>query len=341
MKLLKVEEAVGSVLCHDLTRIIPGKSKGPAFKKGHIITEEDIPELLRMGKEHIYAWEAGPGILHENEAALRMAEAAAGDNIVLTEPAEGKVSLKSTVKGLLKVSRATLELLNTQDQLMMATLPGNRVVQEETVVAATRIIPLVIEEDKIKHIEEVCDREGPIVKVMPLMPKRTGLIITGSEVYRGRIKDSFGPVVVKKLERYSCEVFRRVIVSDDAEQIAESVKQLLAEGAEMVLVTGGMSVDPDDLTPTGIRMAGGTIVTYGTPVLPGAMFMLSYIGDIPVLGLPGCVMYAKTTVFDIVLPRVLAGERLEKKDFAVMGYGGLCRSCEVCRFPDCTLTTGY
>ncbi|ACV64219.1 molybdopterin binding domain protein [Desulfofarcimen acetoxidans DSM 771] len=340
MKSIRVEDAVGSVLCHDITRIIPGESKGPAFKKGHIITEEDIPAFLDLGKEHVFVWEVKEGIIHENEAAERMAIAAAGENIVLMEPSEGKVTLKAKIKGLLKIDVATLNIINETDELMMGTLRNNRLVYKDTIIAGTKIIPLIIDEEKIKRVEDICQKQGPIIRVLPLLPKRTAIIITGNEVYRGRIKDSFTPIVAKKLKKMGCEIFKQTIVDDNVDKIAATVLENLAEGAEMILVTGGMSVDPDDLTPAGIKKAGGTIVTYGTPVLPGAMFMMSYINGIPVLGLPGCVMYSKTTIFDIVLPRILSGEVLQKSDFAQLGHGGLCQKCKTCRFPDCALNTG-
>lgn len=340
MKKIPVEKAVGHVLCHDITKIVPGEFKGPAFKKGHIIREKDIPELLKLGKEHIYVWETRPGILHENEAAVRMARAAGGENIRLSEPAEGKVNLISTIRGLLKVNVAALARMNAIEEIMMATLHNNRVVGENCPVAGTRVIPLVIEESKIVLVEEICREAGGILSVRPFKPLITGVVVSGSEVYHGRIEDAFGPVVRRKVEAFGCPVIHQVIVPDDKERIAAAAREMLDRGAEMILITGGMSVDPDDLTPAAVKSLGAQVVTYGAPVLPGAMFLLAYLGNIPVMGLPGCVMYARTTIFDLVLPRVLAGERLTRQDIAGLGHGGLCLGCADCHFPHCPLGKG-
>lgn len=340
MKKVRVEDAVGHVLCHDITKIVPGEFKGPAFKKGHIIQEEDIPELLKLGKEHLYVWEAKPGTLHENEAALRMARAAAGENIRLTEPGEGKVDLVATRRGLLKVNAPALYRINSIEETMMATLHTNRVVEKNAVVAGTRVIPLVVNEDKIVRVEEICRESGPILSVLPLKPLTVGVVVSGNEVYKGRVQDAFGPVVKQKVETFGCQVIHHVVVPDDTARIAAAAREMLDRKAELVLITGGMSVDPDDLTPAAVKSLGARIVTYGSPVLPGAMFLLAYLGETPIMGLPGCVMYSKTTVFDLVLPRVLAGETLTRNDIAALGHGGLCLGCGECRFPHCPLGKG-
>lgn len=335
MKAVPVQEAVGMVLCHDLTEIVPGKVKKPLFKKGHVVKPEDIPRLLDIGKEHLYVWEMREGILHENEAALRMATAAAGDGVYLTEPSEGKVSLVAAKDGLLKINSSALSLVNEQEQVMFATLHSNQLVKKDRVVAGTRIIPLVIDEEIITGVEHICRDAFPLVEVKPLKAMRVGLVTTGSEVYSGRIQDKFGPVVTAKLAQWGSEVTRQILVSDSIDMIVTAINELIREGVDMILVTGGMSVDPDDVTPAGVVAAGGRIVSYGAPALPGAMFMMAYIGELPVMGLPGCVMYHRSSIFDLIAPRVLAGEKISRRDIAVLGYGGLCSNCSQCRFPDC------
>jgi molybdenum cofactor synthesis domain-containing protein len=330
-----VEDAAGMVLCHDITGIIPGKFKGSAFKKGHIVTAEDIPAMLRIGKEHVYVWEKKEGFLHENEAALRIAGAVAGAGISLTEPNEGKISLVSSMRGLLKVNVSGLNEINNENQVVVSTLHRNQVVENGTIVAGTRVIPLVIDCAVIERVEAHARRRQPVVEVKPLLHMKVGIIVTGSEVYKGRIEDAFSPIVTEKVTKLGCSVIQKVNVTDCAEMIAGAVTRMLRENAELILITGGMSVDPDDLTPAGVVAAGGTIVSYGAPVLPGAMFMVAYVGETPVLGLPGCVMYAKSTVFDLVLPRILAGEKITRQDIAVLGHGGLCAGCSPCRFPSC------
>lgn len=340
MKVVPVQEAVGTVLFHDLTQISPENFKGVAYKKGHIIQNEDIPRLLDMGKKHLYVMELKDGLIHENDAALRMAKAAAGRGIVLSEPKEGKVNLTAAETGLLKVNSEVLCRVNEVDQVMFATLHTNQIVNKGKIVAGTRIIPLVIDEKHILAIQQMCENAYPLVEVKPLLALKAGLIITGSEVYSGRIKDSFGPVVRAKLEKLGSTVMGQVYVADNVDMITEAINSFVRSGADLIIVTGGMSVDPDDVTPAGIKAAGGRVVTYGAPTLPGAMFMLAYIDKIPVMGLPGCVMYHKSTIFDLVLPRILAGEEITRRDIIGFGHGGLCVSCPECRFPDCGFGKG-
>lgn len=335
MKIVPVQEAVGMVLCHDITQIIPGLFKGRAFKKGHIVKIEDIPKLLDIGKQNLYVWEIDHELLHEDEAALRIARAAAGNGIRLTEPKEGKVNLMAKEVGLLKVNTEALCSINEIEEAMFATLHNNQIVYKDKVLAGTRIIPLVIKNSKINTIEKICQDNFPLVEVKPLKSLRVGIVTTGSEVYHGRIQDKFGPVVTQKMEEWGSCVFRQIFVPDSVEMIVDAINQLLREEAEMITVTGGMSVDPDDLTPAGIRAAGGRIVSYGAPTLPGAMFMMAYIGNVPILGLPGCVMYHRSSIFDLVAPRILAGEEITRRDIIALGHGGLCVNCKECRYPDC------
>lgn len=338
MKIVRVEDAVGVTLCHDITKIVPGKFKGVAFKKGHIIRKEDIPELLSIGKRHIYIWEDREGILHENEAAERLRALSAGEGLYFSEAKEGKIEFFAEMDGLLKVDSLAAFELNSMDDIILSTIHTNTVVKKGDKVAATKVVPLFIEESKIKKAEETVKKK--IISVLPILKKKTAIITTGSEVFTGRIKDAFGPVLKSKLGEYGCEVIGQDILSDDPGMIEKSIKKWLENGAEMILVTGGMSVDPDDLTPRGIKDSGARIVTYGTPVLPGAMFLLAYKGDVPIIGLPGAVIFSKRTVFDLILPRVLAGEKLEKRDFAALGHGGLCLSCDNCTFPKCGFGKG-
>ena len=333
--MIPVREAVGMVLCHDLTQIVPGGVRGPAFSKGHVLCAEDIPRLLDMGKEHIYVWEIGPGLLHENDAAYRMARAAAGRGIGLSAPKEGKIDLFAEEDGLLTVNVRGLFEINEEDDLVFVTLHTHQRVAKGRMVAGTRIIPLVIDEEKIGRIEDICRRSAPLIEIKPMLSLKVGIITTGNEVYSGRIEDRFGPVVVKKIEELGCRSLGRILVSDRVELIVEAIRKFLDEGAEMIAVTGGMSVDPDDVTPAGIRASGGRVVTYGAPVLPGAMFMLAYIGQVPVVGLPGCVMYNAVSVFDLILPRILAGDEITRADIVKLAHGGLCSRCSECRYPNC------
>lgn len=334
MKIIKTEDAVGQVLCHDMTQIIPGKYKDARFRKGHIVTEEDIPILLSMGKENLYVWEMKEGILHENDAAERMCNMCLSEGMTKSEVKEGKIELRASVEGLFVVDTEKLNAINSIDELMIATIHGNTLVKPGDKLCGTRVIPLVIEEDKIKKAEEITEGK-PILSVLPLKLKTAGIITTGSEVFHGRIEDSFTPVVKRKLANVGIETVKHIMLDDGMDNIVNAINEMRAAGVDMIICTGGMSVDPDDNTPGAIKKAGAEIVTYGAPVLPGAMFLLGYFDDMPIMGLPGCVMYAMATIFDMVLPRVAAGIRMTKKDFVEMGEGGLCLGCDNCHFPNC------
>ena len=335
MKKIKTEDAVGHILCHDITKIVPGEFKGVAFKKGHVVKPEDIEELLNIGKSHLYIYQIDDNRIHENEAAKILGKLGAGKNIVLGEEVrEGKIDFFAGEEGILKVNREALFKLNSLGEISFATLPNNYPVKKNQKLGGTRVIPLVIEKSKMRRAEEVTGEK--ILGVRPYLKQKVGIIITGSEVFHGRIEDKFSPVIRQKVEEYGSEVIGQIFSLDDRGMIRESAEKLLNLGAEILVFTGGMSVDPDDLTPSAIMDLGGELITYGSPVLPGSMFLLSYLGDTPLMGLPGCVMYAKRTIFDLILPRILTGERLTVEDIAVLGDGGLCQSCENCHYPNCS-----
>ena len=335
MKLIPTKEAVGHVLCHDLTQIIPGQYKGARFRKGHVVTEEDIPLLLSMGKEHLYVWEMESGILHENDAAARLVKLCQGPGMIQSEVREGKIELRAERDGLFRVDTARLNAVNAIDELMIATRKGNTAVKAGDKLCGTRVIPLVIREEKLQAAEAAVG-DKPILELLPFKLKTAAVVTTGSEVAKGLIQDSFTPVLMKKLEAFGMEIIHHSLPGDEPAAVLGAIQDARASGAELILCTGGMSVDPDDNTPGAIKASGARIVTYGAPVLPGAMFLLGYYEDgVPVLGLPGCVMYAKATVFDLALPRIAAGVPMTKEDFVAMGEGGLCLGCPECRYPIC------
>jgi molybdenum cofactor synthesis domain-containing protein len=340
MKVIPVVEAEGAVLCHDITGIVPGKFKGPAFKKGHVVRKEDIPKLRDLGKEHLYVWESREDSVHENEAAMRIAAALAGPGLSLTEPKEGKVTLQAAAPGLLKIRVDVLAEINGIDQVCVATLHTHQLVAVGQTVGGCRVVPLVVAAEKVARVEALSRLAAPVVEVRPLRRLRVGIVTTGNEVYHGRIEDKFGSVLRAKIAALGSEELRQVFVPDDTGKIAGAIRRIIDEGAELILATGGMSVDPDDVTPAAIRAAGGKVEVYGTPVLPGSMFMLAHIGSVPVLGVPGCAMYHKTTVLDLVLPRIVAGEEVSRSDIAQLGHGGLCLACDDCRYPSCAFGKG-
>lgn len=335
MKLMKTEEAVGQILCHDITQIIKGVTKDAVFRKGHVIREEDISVLLSVGKDHIYIWENNENMLHENEAAQILYDICKNEHMHPSDVKEGKIELIADCDGLLKIDREVLKAVNSLGEMMIASRHGDFPVKKGDKIAGTRIIPLVIEKEKMEVAKAVA-KDRPIFEIKPFLHKKVGIVTTGNEVFHGRIEDTFTPVIEEKLSEYSVEIIGHELSDDDHEHIAACIQKLLDMGADMIICTGGMSVDPDDKTPAAIRTVADSVVAYGAPVLPGAMFLLGYYGDhIPVMGLPGCAMYAKRTIFDLILPRAMAGDILTAEDFRVLGEGGLCLSCPVCTFPNC------
>ena len=335
MKLIRTEEAVGHVLCHDMTQIIPGKYKDARFRKGHIVTEEDIPVLLSMGKENLYVWEKTEGMLHEDEAALRLRDLCISGHMHCTDVKEGKVELIADADGLFEVDTERLYAVNDNNELMIATRHTGTAVHPGDKLAGMRVIPLVIEEEKLKKAEEAAGSE-PLLRIRTWKLKTAAIITTGSEVEKGLIEDKFTPVVKAKLAAFGIETVSQVLTGDDQQRIRSAIVEAHESGTDLILCTGGMSVDPDDRTPGAIARSGVKIVTYGAPTLPGAMFCLGYFEDgTPVAGLPGCVMYAKATIFDLVLPRIAAGVRIAREDFVRMGHGGLCLGFGTCHYPNC------
>ncbi len=339
MKLIRTEDAVGHVLCHDITQIIRDVTKDTVFRKGHIVQEEDIPVLLSVGKEHLYVWEKDENMLHENDAADILYQICAGDHIHRSEVKEGKIELIADIDGLLKINRSSLLAVNSLGEMMIASIHGDFPVKKGDKIAGTRIIPLVIEKEKMEAARQAAGPDS-IFRIIPFRQKKVGIVTTGSEVYKGLIQDTFTPVIHEKMAEYPTQVMDHICVDDDMGRIARAIFTQIERGADLVVCTGGMSVDPDDRTPGAIKAAGADIITYGAPVLPGAMLLISYYTDktgkiIPVLGLPGCVMYSKHTVFDLVLPRIMADDPVTKEEIAMLGEGGFCLNCKTCTFPHC------
>lgn len=343
MKLIKTVDAVGHVLCHDITQIIRDEKKGVAFKKGHIVQEEDIPVLLSIGKENLYIWEKQEGMLHENQAAQILCEICQNDYMTATEVKEGKIELIADRDGLFKLDSQRLVEINHLGEMIISTRHGNTPVRKGDKLVGTRVIPLIIEEEKMKKAQ-VIGAGKPIMKILPFAHKKVGIVTTGSEVYYDRIRDNFTPVIEKKLEEYDTEIIGKTLTNDDRNMITNAIIEHIEKGADLVVCTGGMSVDPDDRTPGAIKDTGANIITYGAPVLPGAMLLVSYYNyedkKIPILGLPGCVMYSKRTVFDLILPRIMADDPITKSDIDRLGQGGLCLNCPVCSYPNCGFGKG-
>ena len=340
MKLMKTVDAVGQVLCHDITQIIKDEVKGPVFRKGHIIWEADIPVLLSVGKDTIYIWENDETMLHENDAAEVLRDICQNENMHATEPKEGKIELIADADGLFLVDLDRLRAINALGDMMIATRSAGFMVKKGDKLCGTRVVPLVIEKARMEKAKEVAG-DTPIMRLVPVKAKKYGVVTTGNAVFYGRFQDTFTPVIEGKLKEFGCEMIAHVVLNDDHVKITEAINAMLAEGCEMVFCSGGMSVDPDDKTPLAIRNTGANIISYGAPVLPGAMFLVSYSQDgRPICGLPGCVMYAKRTIFDLVLPYLVTDTPVTKEWLAGLGNGGLCLNCPVCHFPNCGFGKG-
>jgi molybdenum cofactor synthesis domain-containing protein len=336
IKEISVEEAVGLPLAHDVTEIRPSEFKGPAFKKGYIVRQDDVEHLRRIGKSHLYILQPEDDELHEDDAIKILARALCGDNVGWEgEPREGKLVLRSLTGGLLKVDISLLFQFNMVEEVMCATRHTNTVVRKGQEIAGTRVIPLLIKKKIVEEAAGLAQMAGGILSVKTLAPHRVGLIITGNEVYYGIIEDRFESAMRSKVISLGSEVAAVDIVPDDMSRIAETIRTMIENGIEVIVTTGGMSVDPDDVTRAGIKAAGAQEVIYGSPVLPGAMFLSARVDSVPILGVPACGIFNHSTVFDLVFPRILAGEKISRRDIAVLGHGGLCLNCPDCRFPDC------
>ncbi len=322
MKQIKTTDAVGMLLAHDHTQIIVDKFKGVRFPKGHIIREEDIPLLLEMGKETIYILEIEAGMLHENDAAAILSGITMGQNLRTGAIQEGKIELFAECDGLFIIDAQKLFQLNLAEHVVISARENHIPVKTGEKVAAMRVVPLLIEESHLAALQSSI--LNPVFEVLPYRELTAAIFVTGNEISSGRIKDTFSPVVLKMLSAYPVEVIIVKEVGDELTTIKAEIEQAHTAGIDLIFCTGGMSVDPDDSTPGAIRAAGANIVTYGTPVFPGAMFMLAYFENgTTVMGLPGGVMYARKSILDLVLPRVIAGQNLAKDDFANMAIGGL------------------
>ena len=347
MKKVKVEEAVGQPLCHDITAMVPG-FKGAMFHRGQVITEDDVETLLNIGKKHIFVGDIEPGMLHEEDCARRLAamirarlsafapdESGQVEGVHFEGPSEGKILMISDRQGMLRVDTGLLNQVNAIGDITIATLPDHYRVEPGDRLASMRIVPLFTEEEQIIRAEELC-REKALIDLLPYQEKKVGVIITGSEIYSGRTKDRFEPVVRKKLAYYPGEILDVKLCDDDKAMILTTAKELMERGADFLIFTGGMSVDPDDLTPGAIRDLGADIIRYGVPAQPGNMTLVAYLGDIPILGVPGAAIHLPTTIFDVLLPQIYTGLRLTEEDLRRLSDGGLCQLCEACHYPNCT-----
>lgn len=341
IKTIKLKDAVGTKLAHDITEIRPGEFKGAAFHKGHTVCDEDLCRLQKLGKNHLYLIDLEADEIHENEAAAIMAKALSGKGVVWkNKPREGKIGLKAERDGLLSIDTASLAAFNMIEEVMCATLHNHTLVKAGELVAATRAIPLVMKRAPIERAAAIAGKNGGVVSVRSLKKGKAGLIITGNEVYHGLIEDRFAPILTRKLTDLDCEVDRISFAPDDTEIIRQAICAHIERGIDLILLSGGMSVDPDDVTRKGILLAGADVIHYGAAALPGAMFLVAYIGKVPLIGVPACGLHHRTTVLDLVLPRILAGDKIGQKELAFLGHGGLCRDCPECSYPHCAFGKG-
>ena len=339
MKKIRIQDAIGCELFHDITKILPGEFKGVAFKRGHIIKEEDIDELLSIGKDHVYIYEKDDDTVHENDACNIIKDLIAGDHLKESSIQEGKINLFAKEDGLLKINLSLLYEINLSGEIIISTLHNDMPVKKGRKAASLKIIPLVIKNEKLDNLKSLL-KNRKVINIKPFKKIKIGAITTGNEVYHGRIKDKFDPVLREKALEYDCEYLGQIFCPDDKEKIGSAIKDWVKRNAQMIICTGGMSVDPDDVTPSAIKESGAKIVSYGSPVLPGAMFLISYKGNVPIIGLPGGAIFSKRTVFDIVFPKILAEEEITSSYIAALGHGGLCMDCPVCVFPNCGFGKG-
>ena len=334
MKKVKVQDAVGMTLCHDITAMFDG-FKGALYKRGHVIEEADIPRMLDIGKQTVFIWEPEAGEIHEEDAAARMAAAMPVEGAHYEGPSEGKMVLRADAAGMLRVDTALLRRLNSIGDITISTLPDHYPIRPGDRIASMRIVPLVTQEAQIEELEALC-KGAKVLDLLPYQAKKAGIVITGSEVYHGRIQDKFEAVARAKLAKYPCEVVGVAICDDDLDMLTGEARRLLDAGADLLIFSGGMSVDPDDLTPSAIRALGADVVTHGVPSQPGNMTLVAYLGEAAILGVPGASIVMPTTIFDVVLPQIFAGLKFTKEELIGLGDGGLCQLCKSCHFPNCS-----
>ncbi len=344
-KKIPLAEAVGLPLAHDITEVNPDKGfKGRAFKKGHLISKNDLEKLAAIGKSEIFILDLDADQIHENEAAVMMAGAFAGRYVAHDlEPREGKINFQSQKDGLLRVDTEKLLAINLLGDPSCMTKPTNLPVRKGETIASTRIIPLFTSRQVIEQALKIARPEG-IFHIIPFRARKAGIIVTGNEVYHGLVEDRFLPVVSRKLAQYQAEVYQNTQLPDDKEKMVAAIRDFIAGGCEIIVLTGGTSVDPNDVTPLAISEAGGRRFIRGVPLQPGNMFTMAWINhedrEIPVCAVPAAALFYPHTAFDVFLPRLLTGQQLDKKEVAALGHGGLCHFCRQCVYPVCSFGRG-
>ncbi len=335
MKKIKIpiEKAVGERIPHDFTKIDPQESfKGTYFKRGHIITESDIPKLKSIGKNYIYKIIPDKDDVHEDEFAKEIAPFLAGNNILFdNSPSEGKIQFYASIDGLFKVNREKLYKLNSITVTSFPTIHDNFPVKKGQKVAAFRIIPLYAKRKTLDRAIKIA--ESPIISVKPYLIKEANIIVTGNEIYSGLIKDRFIPKIKTKLKPFGVKVTKTRIVPDDVKIIKGSVEEL--KNTQFLIVTGGSSVDPDDVTKKALKASGVRFIREGNPIQPANNLSIGYLKDTVVCLVPAGALFYATSAFDIFLPRILAKDRITKAEIAKYALGGLCHFCEKCTYPIC------
>lgn len=338
MKKIEVSNAVGMTLCHDITAIFDNGFKGVLFKRGHVIEQNDIDALLEIGKNHIFVWEPGKDEVHEEDAALALSNVICDESIESTLPSEGKITLRSKRKGLFCVNEEGLLKINMTPDYTVACIKNFSVVNVGDALSGVRIVPLVTKRENVDLAVNAAQLFSPVFSVLPFIKLKVGLIITGSEIYYGRIEDKFEPIMRKKLKAFDADFLGAVKCPDDLDIIKKEALNFIEKGADIVLFTGGMSVDPDDLTPTAIRDLSTHFVTQGIPMQPGNMLTIAYRNNVTLVGVPGASLHSKVTSLDVFLPRIFAGLKITKEDTVKCGLDGLCLNCKECHFPNCNFS---
>jgi len=328
---ISIEDAVGLPLAHDLTQVdAERQTKGARFRRGHLLAPEDLPVLRKMGRLNLSVLDLEEGEVHEDEAARSLADALCGEGLEIEGPEEGRCRLVSTRKGVARFDPEMVKRVNLDREWSFGTCPANAIVKPGSTVAAFRILPLALKRASLERAV----RESSPFSVRPFLPLGVGLVTTGSEIKAGLVKDAVCGKLLRKLEELGGSFAGQRFCGDGAEEIRESVRELLHAGADIVICTGGMSVDADDRTPEAIRSVADEVLFRGVPAMPGSNLMLARAGESWVVGAPACAAHDERTALDRLLIALFAGlgEEIDVKNW---GIGGLCSRCRVCSFPDC------
>jgi len=328
IRTVRVEDAIGLKLLHDYTCIQHG-FKGAIKRRGEIVTFSDVDILKNCGHYYVYVYDetwSRPGFLHEVEAVEKFAHIVAGENIRIELGEEGKALLIAEKSGLLLVNGTVLKEINSTGVFVLVTRKTGSYIRRGDLIGIVDLIPLDVSVEFFEVFERKLVEYRPIIRVIEHKHPKIGVVVTGTEIVEGMRRDLAGPIVLKKISEYECIPGRIEYARDDLEEISGKILALLLEH-DAVIVTGGMSVDPTDKTPSAIASIADEVVIYGIPIKPTTMSMVAYKGGKAIVGVSsGIIHYPEENILDVVLPWIASGVKIPREFLISLGEGGLTSS---------------